>query len=162
MQTMREVLRACIEPHARRLAALSRDTGLDYAVLWRFLHGKRTIRWETAEQLQRYFGLTLVDQKTLDGLQTEIRGLNAMVDATKEYTSGTPNRRAPKKMSADQSGPAQTADKPLPATGLHRRLVWVRGTCEGKCAKRRQVCGRCRRCADCGHSTVCDTKGGKA
>lgn len=159
MQKVSETLRAILAEHRCRLQQVSTESGIQYATLWRFCHSERWIWSDTLDRLVLHFGLTLVDGRFLEGLQAEIRGLHAIIDAHKTHTQGTKQAKRPAAMSNAKKAGVMSTVKALPATGLHRRLVWVRGTCEGTCARRRQVCGRCRRCADCGHSTSCESRG---
>jgi len=56
-----EQLRAAIRS-AESLYEIEQATGINHAVLGRFLSGERDIRLATAERLCQHFGLTLVKQ----------------------------------------------------------------------------------------------------
>jgi hypothetical protein len=60
-------LREAIETDGRSAYRISKDTGIDAAVLSRFLNGTAGMRLEAVESLCAYLGLKLVKRTTKDG-----------------------------------------------------------------------------------------------
>ena len=54
-----EQLRQAIQSSGQTLYAFSKDSGVPYPVVYRFLKGERTITLVTADKLADYFGLEL-------------------------------------------------------------------------------------------------------
>lgn len=52
-----ELLRKRIDATGKSLYAVAKGTKIPYAVLYRFYHGERSIKLETAEKLMGYLGL---------------------------------------------------------------------------------------------------------
>jgi DNA-binding phage protein len=57
--TIAEQLRQAVRADGRGLARLSRDSGVAYAVLSRFMHGQRDITLRTAERVCKPLGIDL-------------------------------------------------------------------------------------------------------
>ncbi len=56
-------LRKQIDATGKSLYRVSEETGISYAMLYRFYHGQRSIRLGTGEKLLDYLGLKIVQKK---------------------------------------------------------------------------------------------------
>ncbi len=57
--SLSEQLRQAIQSSGRTIYAVSKESGVPYPVVYRFLKGERTITLVTADKLADYFGLEL-------------------------------------------------------------------------------------------------------
>jgi len=55
-----EVLRKAVKDSGQSMYALSKGSGLSYAIIWRFVSGDRTLSQNAIDQLCEYLGLELV------------------------------------------------------------------------------------------------------
>ena len=56
-------LRSAIKTSGATLYRIAKDSGVPYAVVHRFAHGKRQIKLDAADKLAAYFGMKLTKPK---------------------------------------------------------------------------------------------------
>jgi hypothetical protein len=151
---MTETLRAKLEEHRNRLKELSKASGLDYAVLWRWLHRERQIFGDTADKLAQHFGLTLVSDAQL---ALDLAGLKEARHELAMLRRYGPKNDRSKKAAANVSDKLRSrlpADTTAPTKSVRSLFRGDRGKCE-RCAKRRLICASCKLCDECGHGPTC-------
>ncbi len=67
MEKISDALRRAIKASGKSLAEIGRESGVDRAVLSRFVRGKRTLTTPAVDKLAWYFGLRLTKARNRDG-----------------------------------------------------------------------------------------------
>jgi plasmid maintenance system antidote protein VapI len=61
---LNEILKKAINSCGKNRNRISIDTGIDPAILCKFINGKRGIKADTADKLLQYFGYEITKKKT--------------------------------------------------------------------------------------------------
>jgi hypothetical protein len=154
MATLTETLRSELSEHSQKLKQLSRDSGLDYAVLWRWLNRERQIFGDTADRLAAHFNLTLVDQAAYELDRAELRSAREEIAHLRR---GSPKKGSTPAAAENVRGKMRSALRPdfsASVSAGRSPFRGDRGKCE-RCEKRRLICDSCKLCAECGHGPLC-------
>lgn len=148
MPKLSEVLRRRIESWTHNLPGLARETGIDYAVLYRFLHGKRFILSDTADRLLSYFNLevklTTHSQEQPDTQKGQVSVLPNPDVKTTVQDKPTSSRVVSRKKKKDLGKPAAVATP----RKKEQRTKAVRAKCYD-CGIRRVLNNVTKRCSAC-------------
>jgi hypothetical protein len=63
IRVMSESLRRAISTSGKTLYRISKDTGISYSPLWRFMHGQTGLRLDLLDKLCAYLGLDLTSRE---------------------------------------------------------------------------------------------------
>jgi len=67
--TIVEILKSILEPKKDSLMVVSRETGVDYSALWRFVRHGEVIRLDKAEKLLTHYGYQIIKTSYLSELK---------------------------------------------------------------------------------------------
>jgi hypothetical protein len=135
MPTMSETLRLRAEKDKHRLRQLERQTGLAYAVLWRFIAKERYILSDTADRLAAHYGMVLISAAHLEAVERKLCEVTGL--------SLTSALSAP---SAGQTSPAQpnVRTKPRSEMSAGKSPSNIHSTAHAGVPSQRKKCTQCR------------------